>query len=70
MTGFFSDFINEGKRIFMEDFISVIPDAVGYTAMVAGGLMVLSPLIGRSVVQSFGIFVFVSLLGATVMGAF
>lgn len=70
ISQFFSDFFAEGRRILMEDIISVVPDVVGYATMFTGALMIVSPLIGRSVVQSFGIFVFVSLLGATVMGAF
>ena len=70
LANFFSDFFAEGKRILTEDIVGVIPDAIGYVAMLAGGLMIISPLVGRSVVQSFGIFVFFSLLGITVMGAF
>lgn len=70
LADFFSNFLAEGKRIFTEDILGVIPDAIGYVAMIAGGLMIISPLVGRSVVQSFGIFVFFALLGVTVMGAF
>lgn len=69
LTEFFSNFLAEGKRILLEDIVSVTPDIIGYTAMFAGGLMVVSPLIGRSITQAFGVFVFVSLLGITVMGA-
>lgn len=70
LADFFSNFLAEGKRIFTEDILGVIPDAIGYVAMIAGGLMIISPLVGRSVVQSFGVFVFFALLGVTVMGAF
>ena len=70
LTDFLSNFISEGKRILMEDFVSITPDIVGYTAMFAGGLMVVSPLIGRSITQAFGVFAFVTLLGITVLGAF
>ncbi|MGY3188728.1 hypothetical protein [Lysinibacillus sp. TE18511] len=66
---FFIDFLNEGKRIFLEDIISIIPDVVGYTAIIAGALIILSPMANRSIVRPVGLFGIIFVVGASVLGA-
>jgi len=66
---FFVDFLNEGKRIFLEDIVSVIPDVVGYTALIAGALIILSPMANRSIMRPLGLFGIIFVVGASVLGA-
>lgn len=67
---FIGDFFAEGKRIFIEDVISIIPDFTGYTAIITAVLIVLSPMIGRSILKPLGVFAAVAIFGASILGAF
>ena len=66
---FFIDFLNEGKRIFLADIISAIPDITGYTALIVGALIILSPLANRSITKPLGIFGIIFVIGASILGA-
>ena len=69
IKNFIIDFLNEGKRIFLEDIVSVIPDVVGYTALIAGALIILSPMANRSIMRPLGLFGIIFVVGASVLGA-
>lgn len=69
LKAFFADFLNEGKRILFEDIVSIIPDLVGYTALIAGALIILSPMANRSIMRPLGLFGIVFIVGASVLGA-
>lgn len=56
----FASFLEEGKRIFVEDIVSIIPDLIGIGALAAGGFLMLMPLFNRSLLLPLGIFVGIS----------
>ncbi|WP_336638454.1 hypothetical protein [Lysinibacillus fusiformis] len=66
---FFIDFLNEGKRILLEDIVSIIPDLVGYTALISGALIILSPMANRSIIRPLGLFGITFVVGASILGA-
>lgn len=62
-------FFEEGKRILIEDFVSVLPEVVGFTAMLCGAFIVISPLIGRDILKPLGLFATVGICCVSIMGA-
>ena len=66
---FIGDFVAEGKRILVEDFVGVLPDVVGYTAMVCGAFIMISPMIGRNIMRPLGFFATISICCASILGA-
>lgn len=65
----FKDFVAEGVKILKEDVFSVLPDVVGYTAMLCGAFIILSPLLNRNIMRPLGIFAAVGIVCASILGA-
>lgn len=63
------DFVAEGKRILIEDFVGILPEVVGFTAILCGAFMMISPMIGRDMLKPLGIFAAVSICCVSIMGA-
>lgn len=63
------DFLAEGKRILIEDFVSILPEVVGFTAMLCGAFIMISPMIGRNILKPLGLFAMVSICCVSIMGA-
>lgn len=66
---FIGDFVEEGKRILIEDFVGVLPEVVGFTAMLCGAFIMISPMIGRNILKPIGLFATVSICCVSIMGA-
>lgn len=66
---FISGFFAEGRRIFMEDFVGVLPDIVGYVALACAACMMFCPMVNRSIIVPFGAFAVVGISAAVVLGA-
>ena len=66
---FLSDFVAEGKRILVEDFVGVLPDVVGYSAIVCGAFIMLSPMLGRNILRPLGLFATISICCVSILGA-
>lgn len=62
-------FVEEGKRILIEDFVGVLPEVVGFTAMLCGAFIMISPMIGRNILKPIGLFATVSICCVSIMGA-
>lgn len=63
------DFVSEGKRILIEDFVSILPDIAGYSAIACGAFMVIAPLIGQDILKPLGIFVTIGICCVSILGA-
>lgn len=70
VRNFINGFFSEGARILIEDVVSILPEVVGYTAMVAGAFIVLAPMIGQNIIRPLGIFAAVAIGSASILGAF
>lgn len=66
---FISEFLLEGKRILLEDVSVIIPDITGYSAIIMGAFIILSPMIGRSILRPLGIFAAIGIIGVSILGA-
>jgi|SRR5690554_947715 len=49
-------------------FVSITPELVGYAAIISGGLMILSPLVNRSITKPLGLFAASGVVGLCVLG--
>ena len=47
--------------------VGLIPSIVGYTALFTGGMMMLAPLVNRSMLGPLGVLAAVSIVGISVM---
>lgn len=73
----FRNGITEGVKNILGDWgsalwnwiISITPDLVGYTAIGCGIFMVISPMVGRSILRPLGIFSVVGIAGACIVGS-
>lgn len=67
--GLIYDFLEEGKRILIEDFVSILPDIVGYSAIACGAFIMLAPMIGQDILKPLGIFVTIGICCVSILGA-
>lgn len=47
--------------------VGLIPNIIGYTAMVTGGMMTLAPMVNRSVLGPLSVLAAVSIVGISIM---
>lgn len=62
------EFVLEGKRILIEDFVSILPDIVGYSAIACGAFIVVAPMIGQNILKPLGIFVTIGICSVSILG--
>ena len=81
--GFFLDFLEEGKNIlirsildllpdkvsFKGNLLIMLPDVVGYTAILCGGLMMLCPMVNVKMTKPIGLFAVVGIISISILGA-
>ncbi|MFY0744765.1 hypothetical protein AB1K09_20060 [Solibacillus silvestris] len=67
--GLLYDFVSEGKRILIEDFVSVLPEVVGYSAIACGAFIVIAPMIGQDILKPLGIFLTIGICCISILGA-
>ena len=63
------EFVSEGKRILIEDFVSVLPEVVGYSAIACGAFIVIAPMIGQDILKPLGIFLTIGICCVSILGA-
>ena len=57
------------KQFLIDFFIrDTLADVMGYTALFCGGAIMLSPMLNRSIMRPLGIFAFVGVIVASVLG--
>lgn len=69
LENFISNFLAEGVKILKEDVLSMLPDVVGYAAIVCGAFIIISPLLNQSIMRPLGIFAAVGIVCASILGA-
>lgn len=63
------DFVSEGKRILIEDFVSILPDIAGYSAIACGAFIMIAPMIGQDILKPLGIFLTIGICCVSILGA-
>lgn len=67
VTDFFTTVAGNVVDFITGPLVGLIPSIIGYTALFTGGMMMLAPLVNRSVLGPFGVLAAVSIVGISVM---
>lgn len=67
LSGVASDSIKDIVFSTFKWFVGVLPDIVGYSAIAAGALVILSSLVGNGIMKPLGAFAGISILAVSIL---